>query len=89
MKERSLSRSTIEKHAYTDSEKASFILENWEAELAYFVKVIPIDYRSMMHQIDAQRELGLSQEEAVMEAFVLKNQRPKPVKESEKPAAVH
>lgn len=83
-------RSTIEKHAaYTDSEKASFILENWEAELAYFVKVIPIDYRSMMHQIDAQRELGLSQEEAVMEAFVLKNQQPKPVKESEKPAAVH
>ncbi|MCQ6278628.1 glutamate synthase large subunit [Bacillus sp. EB600] len=61
----------IENHfRYTQSIKANSILESWEEAVKYFVKVIPKDYKRMMNLIEAQKETGLTEEEAVMSAFL-------------------
>ncbi|HTK78211.1 MAG TPA: glutamate synthase-related protein, partial [Gemmataceae bacterium] len=42
-------RTMLENHVkYTDSPIARGVLDNWESELAYFVKVIPNDYRRVL-----------------------------------------
>ncbi len=60
----------LENHLnYTNSAKARFILENWEAEVGKFVKVYP---REFHHINDVERELaqtGLSGDELVKETF--------------------
>ena len=39
-------RQMIEKHLnYTGSTVAKSVIENWEKELSFFVKVMPIDYK--------------------------------------------
>lgn len=61
----------IENHyAFTESVKASCVLEDWEECVRKFVKVIPKDYKRMIQLIEEQKLAGLSEEEAVMSAFL-------------------
>jgi glutamate synthase (NADPH/NADH) large chain len=47
-------RRLIERHMrYTDSARAREILENWEAWLPKFVKVMPVDYRRALEEMKA------------------------------------
>jgi glutamate synthase (NADPH/NADH) large chain len=47
-------RNLIEKHMhYTDSARAREILENWDAWLPKFVKVMPVDYRRALEEMKA------------------------------------
>lgn len=42
----------LEKHyLFTDSKRAELILENWEASLPFFVKVMPTDYRISLERM--------------------------------------
>lgn len=44
-------KTLIEDHlGYTDSPVARFILDNWEASLAQFVKVMPTDYKRVLEE---------------------------------------
>ena len=54
---------------YTDSAKASEILENFMSYLPKFKKIIPHDYRRMLQTIVQMEEKGLSSEQAQIEAF--------------------
>lgn len=50
-------REMIEKHVfYTKSTRAKFILDNWEAQLPLFVKVMPIEYRKVLERMRLQEE---------------------------------
>ena len=40
---------------YTESAKASYVLENWDDFVKKFVKVIPKDYKRMMKSIEEQK----------------------------------
>ena len=60
----------LENHLrYTQSTVAKQILDNWETELNYFVKVIPKDYKTVMEILEQEQQKGIPQEEAVMHAF--------------------
>jgi glutamate synthase (NADPH/NADH) large chain len=49
-------RTMIENHRkYTGSEVAAHILDNWKAELARFVKVMPTDYKRVLNEMSAAR----------------------------------
>jgi glutamate synthase (NADPH) large chain len=54
---------------YTSSERPTRILDNWEDYRPKFVKVYPNDYRRVIETQKRFKELGLSDEEAVMAAF--------------------
>jgi glutamate synthase (NADPH/NADH) large chain len=54
---------------YTESAKASYVLENWADFAKKFVKVIPKDYKRMIESINEQKRAGLTDEEAIMSAF--------------------
>ncbi|MFC7373419.1 glutamate synthase large subunit [Fictibacillus iocasae] len=56
-------------HNATGSEKAAYILQNWQTVGTQFVKVIPKDYKQMMDRIREEQEAGFSEETAVMNAF--------------------
>ena len=43
-------------HRYTGSRVAEEILANWEQYLPKFVKVMPVDYRRALKEIQAQQE---------------------------------
>ncbi|WP_045522226.1 glutamate synthase large subunit [Neobacillus niacini] len=75
----------IENHFhYTESVKASCVLENWEEYVRKFVKVIPKDYKRMIQLIEEQKLAGLSEEEAVMSAFLANSSaKPKQFKQQE------
>jgi glutamate synthase (NADPH/NADH) large chain len=46
----------IERHQlYTGSAKAGKLLENWEAELPHFIKVMPRDYKRALEALEAER----------------------------------
>ena len=45
---------------YTGSKRAAHILENWQAYLPRFVKVMPVDYRHALKQIEAEQHLQAS-----------------------------
>jgi glutamate synthase domain-containing protein 3 len=48
-------REMIRKHCeYTGSVRAQGILENWEASVPLFVKVMPMDYRRVLEQMRAR-----------------------------------
>ncbi len=60
----------IEKQVkYTNSSNAQNILDNWNAYVTKFVKVIPKDYQRMLDAIDRVKKSGLSDEEAALVAF--------------------
>jgi len=61
-------RALIENHRrYTGSLRARRVLENWEASLPLFVKVMPIDYRKSLERMrlaeDTDRETVSATEE--------------------------
>ncbi|HWQ88430.1 MAG TPA: glutamate synthase large subunit [Desulfitobacteriaceae bacterium] len=60
----------IEKHvAYTGSPQGRKVLEDWKSYSLKFTKVIPIDYKRMLENIDYAHQAGLRGEEALMAAF--------------------
>ena len=51
-------RNHLEKHlAYTNSTTAKDILDNWEITSGYFVKVMPSDYKLVLQEKKAKKEL--------------------------------
>jgi glutamate synthase (NADPH/NADH) large chain len=63
-------RRLVERHlAHTSSELARRVLDDWDAKVTKFVKVIPRDYRRMLDAIDRARDQGLAGDEAIMVAF--------------------
>jgi glutamate synthase (ferredoxin) len=63
-------KSAIEKHvAHTESPRGKFLLENWDAELPKFFKVLPRDYERMLEAFKKVEEQGLTGDEAAMAAF--------------------
>ncbi|WP_368650574.1 glutamate synthase large subunit [Bacillus inaquosorum] len=70
-------KAMLEKHAaYTNSQKATDLLDQWEDSVKKFIKVIPKNYKQMLASIEEQKAAGLSDEEAVMYAFEA-NTKPK------------
>ena len=60
----------LTKHVkYTGSAKAKKILENFEEYLPKFKKIIPGDYKKLMHLTSQFEEQGMSREQASIEAF--------------------
>jgi glutamate synthase (NADPH/NADH) large chain len=50
-------RIMVERHLlHTDSARARLILDNWDVEVAKFVKVMPKDYRSALTQMETERQ---------------------------------
>ena len=63
-------KSMIEAHVrYTGSRKGQEILDQFDEYKAHFKKIIPSDYKTMLHLIARNEEKGVSQEEAKIEAF--------------------
>jgi glutamate synthase domain-containing protein 3 len=63
-------RQMIENHQkYTQSTKAAAVLNDWNAILPKFVKVMPKDYKRVLEAFKRVTAAGLSGEEAVMAAF--------------------
>ena len=51
-------KDSIEKHLkYTKSTVAAALLDNWDDELANFVKVMPIDYKRALAEQKKEKEL--------------------------------
>ena len=62
--------SLIEKHAaYTGSTVAAAVLEHFDTELPYFVKVIPNDYKRVMEIMKAEKANGADADSAALAAF--------------------
>lgn len=63
-------RTLIQRHAdLTGSEKAKSVLNNWDATLPKFVKVMPKDYKRVLQAIATAQAKGLSGDAALQEAF--------------------
>jgi glutamate synthase (ferredoxin) len=63
-------KAMIEKHvAYTGSSLGRKVLEDWQNNSRKFTKVIPIDYKRMLENIEKAHQAGLCGEEALMAAF--------------------
>ncbi len=63
-------RQVIQKHLdYTQSQKAQQVLENWEAMVLRFVKVMPRDYKRVLQAIENALASGLSGDDALNAAF--------------------
>jgi glutamate synthase (ferredoxin) len=60
----------VKKHfEYTGSRKAKSLLNNWKTSLSLFVKVMPKDYKRMLHAIKKAYSEGYTGDEAIMSAF--------------------
>ncbi|HEX6859590.1 MAG TPA: glutamate synthase large subunit [Caulobacteraceae bacterium] len=54
-------RILIERHLlYTDSARARDILQNWDAALSRFIKVMPKDYRRALLELEAERQAAVT-----------------------------
>ncbi len=63
-------RKLVENHLkYTKSTRAKAVLDNWNALVPKFVKIMPKDYKRMLACIKKAHEQGLTGEEAIMAAF--------------------
>ena len=63
-------RELLQRHRdLTGSERAATLLEDWDAQVRCFVRVIPHDYRRVLEAQARMRAAGLSPEEAEMAAF--------------------
>ncbi len=63
-------RQMIQRHAdYTGSQKALKVLDNWDAMLPKFVRVMPKDYKRVLQAIKEAIASGLSGDEALTAAF--------------------
>ncbi len=60
----------LKKHVeYTGSKKAKAVLDNFDEYLPKFKKIIPADYKRLLHLISGFEEQGMSRQEAQIEAF--------------------
>ena len=60
----------LENHVkYTSSKKAAKILNDFDEYLPKFKKIIPADYKKLLHLIHGFEEQGMSSEQAAIEAF--------------------
>jgi len=60
----------LQKHVqYTGSVKAKNVLEHYEEYLPKFKKIIPADYKKLMHLTSTFEEQGMNREQAQIEAF--------------------
>lgn len=60
----------LQKHFnYTNSKKAKLLLDNFDEEVLKFIKVIPKAYKEIINQIEMAKGNGLTDDEAMMEAF--------------------
>jgi glutamate synthase (ferredoxin) len=60
----------IQRHqAYTKSERAARVLDNWKSLVPKFVKVLPNDYKRVLEKLKEAEQSGLSGDEAIMAAF--------------------
>lgn len=57
-------------YKYTNSQKAKKLLDNIDLELNKFIKVIPKAYKEIIEQIKLAKSQGLSEDEAMMKAFL-------------------
>ncbi|NQT86061.1 hypothetical protein HQ560_04810, partial [bacterium] len=56
-------------HTHTGSERAKWMLENWDETRILFVKVMPIEYRRALGQMaDVERDARRTREEEVTQA---------------------
>jgi glutamate synthase (ferredoxin) len=63
-------RCMIEKHKkYTDSKLAEKILLDWQSSIKKFVKVLPLDYKEMLNEIERAKSEGYEGDEVVAVAF--------------------
>ena len=63
-------RTLLEEHFdYTNSPRARMLLENWEAHLPLFVKVIPIDYRKSLERMKLEEDRDKDTVAATEEVF--------------------
>ena len=63
-------RRIIEQHvAYTGSKKGQRILDDFSSFIGKFKKIIPTDYKAMLHLIAEGEEKGMPREQAEIEAF--------------------
>jgi glutamate synthase (ferredoxin) len=63
-------KATIARHRdYTQSELAQDILDNWDATLPKFIKVMPKDYKRVLDALAKAQAEGLTGEEAINAAF--------------------
>jgi glutamate synthase domain-containing protein 2/glutamate synthase domain-containing protein 1/glutamate synthase domain-containing protein 3 len=63
-------RGMIERHLQlTGSARARHVLENWQALVPKFVRVMPKDFKRAVASLKRAQEQGLSGEEAIMHAF--------------------
>ena len=63
-------RELIENHyRYTGSEKAKFLLDDFDTNIKHFKKIVPTTYKKMMDLIVHFESQGLTEDEAKVEAF--------------------
>jgi glutamate synthase (ferredoxin) len=63
-------RTLIERHLeFTGSARAMRVLENWDATVPRFVRVMPKDFKRAVASLKRAHEQGLSGDEAIMVAF--------------------
>ena len=71
-------RQLIIKHLEeTDSTYALDILAKWEQYVPKFIKVVPTDYKAILEKIEHHKLNGLTDENAMMQAFVETNESSK------------
>jgi glutamate synthase (NADPH) large chain len=63
-------RTLIERHLeLTGSAQARMVLDNWQSRLPYFVKVMPIEYRTSLERMRREAELQAETVSATEEVF--------------------
>jgi glutamate synthase domain-containing protein 2/glutamate synthase domain-containing protein 1/glutamate synthase domain-containing protein 3 len=63
-------RNMIERHReLTGSARAAYVLDNWQAMLPKFARIIPKDFKRAVESLKRAHEQGLSGDEAIMVAF--------------------
>jgi glutamate synthase (ferredoxin) len=63
-------RGMVEKHLeYTGSARARHVLDNWDALVPKFVRIMPKDFKRAVASLKRAHEQGLSGDEAIMQAF--------------------
>lgn len=63
-------KAMVQKHTkLTGSTVGKRVLDDWETYVKLMVKVIPLDYKNMMHAVEQAKLMGLSDGCAVLDAF--------------------
>jgi glutamate synthase domain-containing protein 2/glutamate synthase domain-containing protein 1/glutamate synthase domain-containing protein 3 len=63
-------KTIIERHlTYTKSNKAKYVLDQWDKMLPCFVKIMPKDYKKVLESIRRVEERGLKGDDAILAAF--------------------